>query len=349
MRMRSLVVSCAVLMSSVATLAQSALAPFPGPAKILKNDKPFNAVTLGPGNTFTVRGAPADFELEAFDFNADESHVFMEWKSGRLETRDIESGKRTAEFKPVAGPIWEAEDDPPGKQLLVVTQGGVLRFVDTKTGKKLREIQVEKGRFNYDIQKVLLAPDGSWLAYVNQDNGKVLDLRSGSPKVLAELGDAYDMALSPDQKTFWLINRSKLFGLKVDDWSSVGTANLLDQVKLDQTPNLAVLANGSSAVAFIPSQSGLLKYDLPSLQGHKATDIPTYWVGADREHNQLFVHEFKVSALYTSDGVVKCRWQIHPAQSFKISPSGKWLGDRMFGTVELWSTQALTTACPAER
>ena len=347
--MRFLALTCAALVSSVAIHAQSVLTPFPKLEKILKDDRQFNAVTLGPGNTFTVREIPADFELEAFDFNADEKQLFMEWKSGRLETRAIESGKRVAESKPVAGPIWKAEDDPSDKQLIVVTQGGVIRFVDPRTGKKLREIQVEKGRFDYDIQKVLLAPDGSWLAYVNQDNGKVLDLRSDSPKVLAELGDGYDMALSPDRTTLWVIDRNKLFGLKVNDWSSVGTASLLDQVKLAQTPNLAVLANGSRAVAFIPSQSGLLKYDLPSLEGHKVTDIPTYWVGADREHNQVFVHEFKVSALYTSDGIVKCRWQIHPAQDFKVSPSGKWLGDRMFGKVELWSTQALMSACPAEK
>jgi hypothetical protein len=65
----------------------------------------------------------------------------------------------------------------------------------------------------------------------------------------------------------------------------------------------------------------------------------------DHIHNQLFVHEFKVSALYNSDGIAKCRWQLHPAQDFKISPSGKWLGDRIFGKVELWSTQALMS-CP---
>jgi hypothetical protein len=217
----------------------------------------------------------------------------------------------------------------------------VIRFVDPQKGKKISEIQVEKGRFNYDIQKVLLAPDGSWLAYVNQGNGKVLDLRNGSPKAVADLGDGYDIALSPDDTTLWVINRTKIFGLKISDWSQVGTAALLDQVKLDQTPNLAVLASGASTFAYIPSQSGLLKYALPSLQGQKATSVPTYWVGADREHNQLFVHEFKVSALYTADGTVKCRWQIHPAQDFKVSPSGRWLGDRLFGKVELWSTDAL--------
>ena len=136
---------------------------------------------------------------------------------GRLETRDIGTGKRLAETKPVSGPIWAADDDPSDKQIIVVTQGGVIRFLDSKTGKKVREIQAEKGRFNYDIQKVLLAPDGSWLAYVNQDNGKVLDLRSGSPRAIADLGDGYDMALSPDQTTLWVINRSKIVGLKVND------------------------------------------------------------------------------------------------------------------------------------
>ena len=208
--------------------------------------------------------------------------------------------------------------------------------------------RAEKGRFNYHIQKVLLAPDGSWVAYVNQDNGKVLDLRGDSPKVLADLGDGYDIALSPDRSALWVMNRTKLFGLNVNDWNSVGTAALLDQVKPDKTPNLAVVSNGGAAVAFIPSQSGLLEYDLPSLKSRKVTDIPTYWVGADPEHNQVFVHEFKVSALYAADGTVRCRWDIHPAQDFKMSPSGRWLGDRMFGKVELWSTQALIDACPAK-
>lgn len=343
-----LVLACVVLLGSIGIHAQSALAPFPEPVKILKEDTQFNAVTLGPGNTITVREAPADLELEAFDFNVNETQLFMEWKSGRLETRDIDSGKRIVESKPVAGPLWEVEDNPFDQQLIVVTEGGVIRFVDPRSGKKVREIKVEKGRFNYDIQKVLLAPDGTWLAYVNQDNGKVLDLRSKTPTVLADLGDGYDMALSPDRTTLWVIDRSKLYGLRVNDWSLVGTVNLLDQVKPYQTPNLAVLANRSTAVAFIPSQSGLLEYDLPSLQGRKATDIATYWVGADREHNQLFVHEFKASALYTSDGVEKCRWQIHPAQDFKISPNGKWLGDRAFGKVELWSTEELM-ACSSAR
>jgi hypothetical protein len=48
-------------------------------------------------------------------------------------------------------------------------------------------------------EKDLLAADGTWLPYVNQENGKVLDLKSDPPKVLATLGDAYALALSPDK------------------------------------------------------------------------------------------------------------------------------------------------------
>jgi WD40 repeat protein len=339
--MHTVALTLVAFVSSVAIYGQAALQRFPDPTKIVSDETEFNATTFGPGNAITIHEAPDDFQLEAFDFNANETALFTEWKSGRLETRDIDTGKRVAEIKPTTGPIWEAYDDPQGKRIIVVTQGGVIRFIDPKNGKNLSEIEVQKGRFNYDIQKVLLAPDGSWLAYVNQDNGKVLDLRSDSHKAVAVLGDGYDMALSPDKTTLWVINRSKIFGLKVSDWSPVGTATLLDHVKLDQTPSLAVLTSGNSTFAYIPSQSGLLKYDLPSLEGQKVTSVPTYWVGADREHNQLFVHEFKVSAIYSADGAVKCRWQIHPAKDFKISPSGRWLGDRRFGKIELWSSETL--------
>jgi len=339
--MRVLALALLSFSASVALHAQSSLQPFPAPTTVVQDGKQFNATTIGPGNTITVRQTPDDLQLDAFDFNSNETDVFLEWRSGRVETREIATGKRVAEIKPTSGPVWGIYDDPSNRRQIVVARGGIIRFIDTQKGKKTSEIQVEKGRFNYDIQKLLLAPDGSWLAYVNQDNGKVLDLRSGSPKPVADLGDGYDMALSPDKSTLWVINRDKIFGLRVSDWSQAASAPLLDKVKLDQTPNLAVLSNGTSTFAYVPSQSGLLKYDLPSLEAHKATDIPTYWVAADRKHSQLFVHEFKVSALYSAEGTVKCRWQGHPAQDFKISPSGKWIGDRLFGKVELWSTESL--------
>lgn len=345
--MRALIFVCLSILPAGFVHAQSPLPSFPEPSKVIANDKQFNAVTLGPGNTFSVHEAPADLQLEAFDFSSDEKQVFLEWKSGRLETRDLESGKRVAESKPAKGPLFEVNDDEKQSRLVVVTQQGVILFVDPHSGKKLREINVEKGRFNYDIQKVLLAPDGSWLAYVNQDNGKVLDLRGETPRVLADLGDGYDLSLSPDRSSLWVVDRNKLFGFKVSGWEPIATTELLDQVKPEGTTTLAVVSSQSGTVAFIPSKSGLLQYELPAMKGRKLTDIPAYWVAADREHNQVFVHEFKVSALYEASGSVRCRWQIRPAQDFKVSPSGRWLGDRNFGKVELWSTQTLMDSCPA--
>jgi hypothetical protein len=140
---RYLVSCCALLLCLRAVHAQSPLPSFPEPEKVIKSDKQFNAVTLGPGNTFSIQAAPPDLELEAFDFSSDEKLLFTEWGSGRLETRDLDRGKRVSEFKPVSGPLFEVADD------------------------------------NYDIQKVLLAPDGSWLAYVN---GQHATARSGAAR-----------------------------------------------------------------------------------------------------------------------------------------------------------------------
>jgi WD40 repeat protein len=344
--MRAFAVACSLLLCLNVSHAQSALPPFPPPEKVIKSDREFNAVRFGPGNTFSVQQAPPDFQLEAFDFSADDNLLFTEWGSGRLETRDLASGKKTAQSKPVSGPIFETVDNSVGRQLVVVTQHGVIRFVDPKSGRLGREIDVEKGRFNYDIQKVVLAPDGSWLAYVNQDNGKVLDLRSDPPKVLADLEDGYDIGLSHDQGFLWVVDRTKLFGFRVGTWNASGSTPLLDEVRPVDTPALAVLSGKDGPVAFVPSKSGLLEFDLTTLKGSKVTDTPTYWVAADSMQNQLFVHEFKVSALYGADGTARCRWQIHAGQDFKVSPSGRWLADKnLDGAVELWSTESLTRAC----
>lgn len=344
--MRRLLQSCAILLFSTLLWGQSTLPAFPPPEKTVKDKKQFKALHFEGTNTISIRQTPPDFELEAFDFSANENLLYLEWGSGRLETRDLESGKKVTELKPVKGPIWEVLQGQVN-QLAVVTQHGVIRFIDPHSGKTLRLIRVEPGKFNYDIQQILLAPNGSWLAYVNEDNGKVLDLNTDPPKVLADLGDGYDMALSPDGRALWVVDRRKIFGLDVDNWKPISSSNLLDQVAADQSPTLAVLTDHNSLVAFIPSKSGLLRYDLPSLTGRRVSSVPTYWVGADREHNRLFVHEFKVSALYATDGNELCRWQIHPAQDFKMSPSGRWLGDRLFGSVELWSTQSLINDCAA--
>jgi hypothetical protein len=47
--------------SGLAQTPPASLPELPSPTKTLQDEKQFNAVTLGPGNTFSVREAPPDF------------------------------------------------------------------------------------------------------------------------------------------------------------------------------------------------------------------------------------------------------------------------------------------------
>src|SRR6266568_782787 len=155
----------------LAQTRQASMPELPAPTKIFQDEKQFNAVTLGPGNTFSIREAPPDFKLDSFGISPDGKMVFLAWGSGRLEVRETQTGARIAQFKPVHGPVFEADYNDQTKQLLVTSQRGLIRFVDPQSGRMLREIHTKIGKYKYDLQKVVLARDGSWLAYVNQENG----------------------------------------------------------------------------------------------------------------------------------------------------------------------------------
>ena len=317
----------------------------PSPTKVFQDEKQFNAVTLGRGNTFSIREAPPDFKLGSFGISPDGKWVFMAWGSGRLEVLDTETGKRIAQYKPMPGPVFEADYNDQTKQLLVTSEHGLIRFVDPHSGKMLREIHTEIGKYKYDIQKVIVARDGSWLAYVNQENGKILDLKSEPPKALADLRDASDLALTSDGSALWLINREIIVGLKVGSWKQISSAPLLDKVRPDGTPSLAVASAGQNAVAFIPSQSGLLRYDLETMNGTKVNQNPTYWVALDAANNGILVNELHALSLYSSDGSVRCQWKQHPSRELKVNESGEWLGSLDFSKVELWSVKSLSVSC----
>lgn len=317
----------------------------PSPTKIFQNEKQFNAVTLGPGNTFSIREAPPDFKLDSFGISPDGKWVFMAWGSGRLEVLDTETGKRVAQYKPMPGPVFEADYNDRTKELLVTSEHGLIRFVDPHSGKMLREIHTEIGKYKYDLQKVIVARDGSWLAYVNEENGKILDLNTDPPKILADLGDAYDLALTSNESELWLINREILFGLKVGSWKRISSAFLLDKVQPDETPSLAIASAGQSAFAFVPSHSGLLRYDLSTMNGTKVTHNPTYWVATNTANNEILVNELHALSLYSSDGLVLCQWKQHPSRELKVNESGEWLGSLDFTKVEIWSLKSLSGYC----
>lgn len=277
------------------------LRAFPPPEKTFQDDKQFNALTLGPGNSFSIHEAPPDLQLDSFDFSSDGKLLFMCWASGRLEIRDIQSAERIAQVKPESGPVFEVETNGAIRDWLTVGRNGLLRFVDPTSGKTIREIHTEIGRFKYDIQKVLFAPDGTWLAYVNQENGKVLDLKSDPPKVLATLGDAYDIALSTDKSQLWAVDRKEIFGIATSQWTRLGIAPLIDQVRPDGNVSLAVVDSKEGAIAFVPSKSGLLRYQLNTMDGTRVTENPAYTVFSARG-DLVIVNEFHATSVYAADG-----------------------------------------------
>jgi len=324
------------------------LSDFPPPTRVLQDDKQFNAVRLGPGNTFSIQKTPPDFQLDSFDFSPDGEWTFLRWDSGRVEVRNNNSGERAAQFKSMPGVVFEDYHDA-NNQLAVTWQQGLIRTVDPHSGRSIREIPIEIGKLKYALQKVILAKDKTWIAYVNQENGKALDLRSEPPKVLADLGDAYDFTLTPNGSELWLISRNKIFGLRTDSWTRVAEAPLLDSVHPTLTPTLALASFDGGAVAFVPSQSGLLRYDLKNMTGRKVTTIPTYWLAADRTSNKVLVNERQAFSMYEADGSLRCQWKQFQHQSIKVTEDGKWLGNLIFGKVQLWALDSLMDSCTRQK
>ena len=336
--------TCGGLSQTLTTLPE-----FPSPMRSLQDEKKFNGARLGPGNTISVQQTPPDFQLDSFDFSPDGRWTFMAWASGRLEVRDSETGERVAQFNPTPGPVFEAGYNDATKQLLVTSQNGLIRFVDLHSGKLLREIHTEIGKFKYDLQKAIIAQDGSWVAYVNEDNGKVLDLRSEPPKVLADLENAYDLALTRDGSELWLVNREKIFGLKTASWSKILSAPLIDRVQPTGTPTLALASIEGNSVAFVPSQSGLLRYELKTMSGRKVTTNPSYWVASDTARNEVLVNERQAFSLYEADGSLRCQWKQFKHQTIKVSGNGKWLGNLIFGRVDLWPLDSVSDSCTSPK
>lgn len=343
---------CAVILFcsfSIPSQTLPTLPDFPTPTRVLQDEKQFNAVKLGPGNTFSIQQTPPDFQLDSFDFSPDGEWTFMRWGSGRVEVRNNNSGERVAEFKSMPGVVFEDYHDA-GDQLVVRWQQGLIRLEDPHSGKHVREIPFEVGKFGYALQKVILAKDRSWIAYLNEENGKVLDLRSESPKVLADLEDAQDLALTADGSELWLVSRKKMFGLRTDSWTRIAAVPLIDSVHPTLHPTLALASSEGTTTAFIPSQTGLLRYELKSMTGRQVTTVPTYWVASDTGRNKVLVNEKQSFSLYEADGSLRCQWKQFQHQTIKVSENGKWLGSLLFGKVQLWALDSLVDSCgPTKR
>lgn len=124
---------------------------------------------------------------------------------------------------------------------------------------------------------------------------------------------------------------------------------MLDHVRPEDEPTLAVVNDKESPVAFVPSVSGLLRYDLKTMQGTKITHNPAFWVYSAVAQGQVLVTELDASSLYAPDGSVQeCQWQPHYRRTAMLSENGEWLGSLNFPKVEVWSLKKLLATCPRQ-
>ena len=193
------------------------LRKLPTPFETIRDSKQFNAVRLGPGNAINFRTIPPDFRLAAIAMSPDGRYLATAWDSGRIELWDLPSKQRKSEFKSGIGAsrlTFSSASD----FLVVTALGGKIAFLALPGGEKLRRWKIRLGKSKNDIQEVVLAPNGEWLAYANGERSKVLDLTASRPRVVADLHDAYSVALSQDGTELWTVNRSEMAAFSTAGW-----------------------------------------------------------------------------------------------------------------------------------
>jgi hypothetical protein len=317
----------------------------PKPFETIQDAKQFNAVRFGPGNTFSVVETPPDFHLYTFALSPDGSLLAMGWGSGRIELWDLHSKKRVSEFKSDAGAPGVIEFDKTGKQLIVTGSGGKLAILDLPKGKKLKSWTIPLGKYKYDLHEIVLDPKGRWLAYADEEDSKVLDISADPPKQLADLKDAYSLALSNDGHTLWTVNRNELAGFNTDTWDVMGQWPL----KSSQIPTsvavvrAGVTSNGQNTIA-VPSAKGLIFYRPPNMEGTYATDKPTSAVAFIYGRN-IFVNFSGALTFLSDNGMALCEKSYKHRVDYAISGDGQWLAISEFNGVDLWRVEDLLRDC----
>jgi len=81
------------------------------------------------------------------------------------------------------------------------------------------------------------------------------------------------------------------------------------------------------------------------MAGRKVTTNPSYWVASDTARNEVLVNERQAFSVYEADASLRCQWKQFQHQTIKVSENGKWLGNLIFGKVDLWSLDSLADSC----
>ena len=328
----------------------AAPAPLPAPDQTYPDRKPFNALQLGPGNTFVVKEVPKDYSLISFAFRRDGQRVAIGWESGRVEVYDLESKRRVAEFNSGVGAPYVIEFTETPVELLVVGQKGRLAFLDPDSGKKLREWKVPLGKYKYDLQEVVVDPKGKWLAYADEESGKVLDMAKGPGEPLGDLKDAGSLSLSQDGGVLWTLDRSNLARFDTATWKQTGEWALPSK-PFDTSPVLVRSgASESGRIAAVHTRDGLFVYREPGMKPEKISGP-----GAALEFdttNRLFLSFSREISVLDTAGRQLCSRSYEGVegghQGDAISADGRWLGLSWSNQLRVWDLPALLRNCAAK-
>jgi hypothetical protein len=317
----------------------------PSPFETLQDKKQFNAVTMGPGNTFSIAQTPPDFHLNEFAISADGNQLAMGWASGRIEIWDLHKKKRVSEFKSDLGAPGAVCFDGRGRQLIVTGPGGKIAFFDLPHGKKSKSWTIPLGKYKYDIQEVVLDPKGKWLAYADEESSKVLDVTADPPKQIADLKDAGSIALSQDGNELWTVDRGELVGFNTASWEVLGHWPLKSP-PVNTAPTLVrtgVTSDGKRTIT-VPSSKGLLVYVQPEMSSEYATDEPTSAVAFIPGRN-TYVNFAREITFLGAAGKTLCKKSYKGRVNYAVSEDGQWLAISQFNSVDLWRLEDLLRDC----
>jgi WD40 repeat protein len=346
---RLLFVACSLLLAPSCGSPQQQGVPkpsqLPTPFETIQDKKQFNAVQLGPGNTFSIVETPPDFHLSEFAVSPDGSLLAIGWASGRIELWDLHSKKRVSEFKSDLGAPGVLQFGKTGKQLIVTGSGGKIALLDLPRGKKLRSWTISLGKYKYDVHELVFDPKGRWLAYADEESSRVLDVSVDPPKQIADLKDAYSIALSQDGSELWTVNRSELAGFSTDTWSVIGLWPLKSSPVSTSTPLVlaGVTLDGKRIIA-VPSGQGLVFYRSPKMEGDYITDKPTTGVAFAPGRN-VFVNFSRDLTFVDGEGRHMCEKSYKGRVNYAVSGDGQWLAISQFNSVDLWRLEDLLRDC----
>ena len=321
----------------------------PAPYETIMDRKQFNAVQLGPGNTFSIAQAPPDFQLYSFAISTDGTQFAMGWASGRIEIWDLHTKKKVSEFKSEFGAPGVMQFAATGKQLIVTGSGGKIAYLDLPKGKSSRSWTIPLGRYKYAIHEVVVDPNGKWLAYADEEDSKVLDLSGDSPRMILDLKDAYSIALTQDGTELWTVDRDELVGFRISNWETIGRWPLkAETVKTSLAlVRTGITADGKRTVA-VPSVKGLVIYAEPEMSSELVTDKPTSDVAFAPRHN-IFVNFSGDLTFLNGAGKTICKKSYRGRRDYGISADGQWLAISQFSSVDLWRTEDILRDCVATR